>query len=892
MLKKFILFVCCFTVFAAGMSADIAAAEEDNVLISKYDETAPYITVLKEIGVLQPDEAGDLKLDYELNRMDFAHLVCRMFNANADSDIEVIKYVMDTGIMVGSGDNFRGGDSITYDEAAAVMIKALGYGFYAENSGGYPSGYLKKAAELGILNKLENIAGHSSVSRGYAARLIFNTMCADMPKRQIGSDFDFTPDAGNTIFSTYHSIYEKSGQVTANEFTVLYGTSEPDKNQVAVLDEIYDIGDLDLPDKLGYTVNIIYKDDEASANRRILCYELDSNNNYDITIDSEDIESIDENYITYYEGSSRKRIKNDVSLFVYNGKVVNIDYSLMIPGSGSLTLIGTHRNEYSIAIAHDIKTYVVNGTVIDKEMVFDKLSKSVLMLDGNDKKVSVKFSDSSSELSIDALQENDVLAVEESDDGRIIKIVVYRDNFYTGIISGRTEDEYIVDGYNIKISKELLGAFEAGNSNLPVIQLGRSYKVLLNDRNEIAFIIDSNAETNGYGYLLRLAADSDEEEKVYIEIFTASGSTANLELAQRVKLNGYSGRKPSYVLNAIGNSGSGIQQVIYYQTNSDGDVNVLETAVDGYDRERFSCDYASDMDPSRQLEYYSKTFGHRYTLKSGGVIFQKNPDVPGVSLTDRDIKVVSLEDITAQKAYYVDVYDAELSGEASLLVITQEVYEKLEEETAGYLIISSFGTGLNSEEETLDYIVGSTKDEQNVKLFVSSDVKMAVQEAENLGNETHPYKYYSYINDISDLKRGDVIRYTTNAYGEINVYGPMFLSPFEHPELVYEDDAYIDTESAHYAAGWTAWCHMYDVTPDFLSFRSTRVAAPGSNGEKVNSVFVHDSRTPVYLCDRSSKDITKITCNDIVTLRKSESAADNMLIRVFQGMVKFIVIYR
>lgn len=894
MLKKLISIVCCSAMLLTSISVNTVMADEiENNSKSEYDETAPYITVLRELSIAEPDDENNLMLDYELSRMDFAELVCKMFNMNADDDKAVLDYVRGTGIMVGNGDDFRANDAITYNEAVATMIKALGYDMYASNMGGYPVGYINKASELGILKELQSIKGQATISKGYALKLIFNTMRANVPKNLVGRDIDFTPDENSTIFSIYHNVYEKSGQVTANEFTVLYGISEPDKNQISVLDEVYDVaGNLDISSKLGYMVNVIYKDDQESGNKIILGYELAKNKNFDITIASDDIEETDAQYITYRVGKSLKKIKNKVNILVYNGAVVGNDYNLLIPQSGTLTLIGTQNGEYNIAIVHDNETYVVNGTAVDKYMVFDKLGKPVLVLDRDDKKVSIKFSDSNSELSVDALQEDDVLSVEKSKDGNVISVIVYRDNYYTGIISGKNDDEYVLDGYKVKISKSLIKAQESGNDNLPLVQFGKKYKVLLNGNDEIAFIMEGTSATSGYGYLLRMAKDEDEEEKVYVRIFASNGMTLNLELAPKVKLNGDSAKKPTYIVNTMETISSNIQQMIYYETNSDGYINVIDTAVKGYDKNRFSLDYTSNMEDAKQLEYYSKTFGHRYTLKSGGVIFQKNPDVPGVKLGEKDLKIVTLGDIPTQKPYYVDVYDAELSGEAPLIVITQEVHEKLDEETAGYMLVSSVGKGLNADDESLTYIVGSTKDAQDVTIFVAEDAQMANQVAENVGNETHPYKYYYNISSVEDLKRGDVIRYTTNAYGEINVYGAMFLSPYGHPELEYEEDEYIDTESGHYAAGWTSWCHMYDVSTDFLSFRSTRVAAPNSNGEKVITVFQNDSRIPVYLCESKSKKITKITCNDIITLRKAESVADNMLIRVFQGMVKFIVIYR
>ena len=62
-----------------------------------------------------------------------------------------LSFAYEMGIITGDGDgNFRPNDNITEREAITMVVRALGYEENAQESGGFPDGYLQIAEELGL----------------------------------------------------------------------------------------------------------------------------------------------------------------------------------------------------------------------------------------------------------------------------------------------------------------------------------------------------------------------------------------------------------------------------------------------------------------------------------------------------------------------------------------------------------------------------------------------------------------------------------------------------------------------------------------------------------------------------------------------------------------------
>lgn len=139
---------------ASWMSADIAIYP------------SPRLTRLKEYGIMVGDADGEFHPYRSLTRAELAKIAVMMYNPDfmADADLSAqsfsdvgpdhwaypyIEYAQQSGIIDGYDDGtFRPEAEVTIEEALKMVVSLLGYAPMAEDTGGYPDGYLNVAEKL------------------------------------------------------------------------------------------------------------------------------------------------------------------------------------------------------------------------------------------------------------------------------------------------------------------------------------------------------------------------------------------------------------------------------------------------------------------------------------------------------------------------------------------------------------------------------------------------------------------------------------------------------------------------------------------------------------------------------------------------------------------------
>ena len=149
---------------------------------------------LVKLQLMRGDEKGNLNLKNKVTRAEFVTLVIRMLGYDKTSDTKDvnisfkdiaqkhwaynnIKIAVKYGLIKGYTDNtVRPNDNVTFTEARAILIRALGY----ENtmSGKWPDNVINKAEELG-LNRNLDLPKDKQITRGEASVLIYNSLTFD-----------------------------------------------------------------------------------------------------------------------------------------------------------------------------------------------------------------------------------------------------------------------------------------------------------------------------------------------------------------------------------------------------------------------------------------------------------------------------------------------------------------------------------------------------------------------------------------------------------------------------------------------------------------------------------------------------------------------------------------
>ena len=126
-----------------------------------------------------------------------------------------INVATDQGMVIGDDvGTFRPDDTISYAEMVTIMIRALGYEKMAESKGGYPTGYLVTASNIGLTKNVPG-SGDEGITRGKVARLVFNGLTIKLME-QVGYGSDVKYEVvDKTLLYDYLDVEKITDQVKA-----------------------------------------------------------------------------------------------------------------------------------------------------------------------------------------------------------------------------------------------------------------------------------------------------------------------------------------------------------------------------------------------------------------------------------------------------------------------------------------------------------------------------------------------------------------------------------------------------------------------------------------------------------------------------------------------------
>lgn len=184
-MKRLIVFLCLIFML---MPCSISRAFED---ISD-TQTQNAVETLTGYSILSGYEDGTFRPNNSITRAEFSKIIvatgnlyCMVENPIVFEDtadhwakeyIDIARY---NGIINGMSDTvFAPDEKLTNEQAVKMIVCMLGYAKNAQQSGGYPDGFMTTADTLGLLNGL-NISGKAYATRGDVAVMIFRAL--DVP---------------------------------------------------------------------------------------------------------------------------------------------------------------------------------------------------------------------------------------------------------------------------------------------------------------------------------------------------------------------------------------------------------------------------------------------------------------------------------------------------------------------------------------------------------------------------------------------------------------------------------------------------------------------------------------------------------------------------------------
>jgi len=757
-LTSFILTAFMMLGFSASSFAFVPSDAQD----SSYKEA---IEVLGALEIMVGDaESGAFRPNDTIKRSEFAKVAVTSIGMEniADSSKHPTKYpdvvgnhwangyinvATNQGIIIGDDEgNFRPDDTITYAEAATVLVRLIGHTPAAEKKGGFPSGYVTVATQTGI-TKNAVASNDSAVLRGMVAQMTANALNAKkMEQTNFGSDESYQV-VDKTLLSDELSTNVIYNQITAVGTSSLTGVGTLKNNEIKIGDEVYEVADKAISQArklLGFNVEAYVKEDEAGDKIVVLAREQ-KGKNASMKISTLDIESVTQDtnvLVEYWEDKENDRDTKEAVIaadakYVFNGQAIDFNISELRPAAGSLTLLDRNRDDvYDVVFIENYENYVVEEVIASSNRITDKYGKPSLVLDPENDDIKFVITRGGQEIKVSDLKEWDVLSVAKSKDGSIVIVEVTTEKV-TGKVTEKHADKFVIGDGEYRVA-----------ANYPdELNLNDEGTFYLDKDGNIAAVDATSALSSNYAYLTGAELTTGFDQRLNIKVFDKNGEVKIIKSTKKIKVNNTANKTPAEALDALKVSGEVAPALITYETNSDGELIQIATATDktagGIDKNAFA------LNATGTLKYResAKKLGN-YNVGENTIVF----DIPAGETDEKKYSVTNYKLFEDNTDYDVLVYDVKEDLTASVVIVTNSTgIANLEASAA---VIDKISTSLNEDNQRVEKLYAYVDGERKVFTTASEGILVNGSEAQ--------------------LKPGDIIQMKTNSKGEIESIRVLF----------------------------------------------------------------------------------------------------------------------
>ncbi len=761
------------------------------------------------------------------------------------------------GMVIGDDvGTFRPDDKVLLQEAATIMVRAMGYEPMAEDRGGYPTGYLYVASSNQLFRGISGSATQPA-TRGDIAQLIFNALTVNlMEQTGFGTNVSYEV-VDKTLLYDRLNVEKGYGQVTATVETALDGGSTTDRERIMIDNKMYLEGESNAKQLLGYNVLYYARLDKTTDERTLINVRPQENKNKVINANADDIVSVtgetgEARTFEYWESQDDRRTKTATiaadAVYIYNGKYkTGVANEALKPTAGNVTLLDADTNGiYEIAFVNHFTNLVVDTVSTVTGRVTDKYMNGSLVFDENQDTVIYTLVKNGNEIGVQDLKEWNVISYTISDDRELIKGYV-SDASINGMVTESTSQ-----GYRIGESREL---YKKAASYPGTIELRDRGTFYLDAENKIAAVnenatVGTENQQTKYGYLVGAAMNDTFETTAQFKLFTMTGETQILTSTNKMRLDDQYGIEPSVVVDTLlGGSGTLTPQMIVYETNASGNISAIDLAADNTasgapNVGEFTLNIRRD-----DMVYKSASSKlDNVSIAEDTIIF----DIPADAGTDTDkYSIRTKATLSNETAYDAIIYDLQENYQARVVVITSSVGVTAPE--SPILVVDQIAATQNQDYEDTDRLYG-WQNGKEVDILAADKSVLRKDEG-----------------GITPLSKGDIIQYRLNADGEIDSINLLFDSRAKTSEFITE------------------------VTTDLTTVygRVTKKFA-GSINMTINGA-IHNFATGdalVYLYDstRPKADIQVVSPADIEIYEEGNEA--RLFVKIFDDVVQEMVIIK
>lgn len=423
------------------------------------------VSALSHIGIVGDFNTANGGNAYDLvSRAKFAEMIAKalkiknstdtIYFSDVKTDHRAYSYInalVENNIISLASDNLFNPDTIiTYEQAAKILVRAMGYGVYAEGNGGYPIGYVKTANSLKLTEGTE-ISG--SIRYVDAVILLFNAMNTGIFDIKSVSDGSVEyKQSDDTLLSIYWDIYEDEGYLTE-----YYGGSMDSdllaNDEVKIGGTLYKISSSINP-KPYFTNYVEFLYEEKDGKDTVIYLENDKSQNKGTIIDSEQYVSFSgaSNTITYYRDIEKSSSTSTASFsrsakIIFNGmpyggslKQLFSEYFDNESHRGTIHIKDYGSESRSLVVIEAYRAFTVGHLDSDGKIYNKYNNTDIIDLDACDY---VNFYDGNSIIENNAAPDNVYMAA-VSADKKSVSLIYYRTPEVKGKVTSVSNDGTIM----------------------------------------------------------------------------------------------------------------------------------------------------------------------------------------------------------------------------------------------------------------------------------------------------------------------------------------------------------------------------------------------------------------------------------------------------------------
>lgn len=728
-----------------------------------------------------------------------------------------IELMAKLGIINGYGDgNFLPEKSLKGIEAIKILTAALGYQIVAENEGGYQSGYLTMASELGILKHFDEISG--SVSFGTFMKLWYRfANCKPLIVDGIVGEIYKAGDSSileNAL--DREDLYLLKGVVTGNS----YGSVAADNfGDLEIEGVSYYCGDKDYDKYLGFSIEAYIK---KEGTKDTVIAVMSAKKNHLVSIDSGDISKISLTAVTYFDEDDIETVDfSTIPFFVKNGKILSSPSNEEIaPLNGTVLLIDNDDDdEYEYVSIESKEYFSIDRISQENNVIYLKsgqyYGKNAIYIDPSNDKYRHEIRDEAgNEISFSELDSGMYFSISGSEDHRKAVLNVLSDTL-EGTVSSISDEEWglTIDGteYRVADTREGSKCFDKNELNFSY-----AYRFYLDGRTIIDY--EEIQSFDVYGLVIGTMKKTQISGEVLYKIVSGDKNIYIGSLAEKVRYNGKSIKKEA-IPDLSG-------RLVTYKTDENGKIIELNEAETFEEKEsrRFISKSNAFVSLNYRVPVFMSNETQVFVLPNSG---EEEDYKSSIKLLDNEKYTIQAFD-----------YDEETKLVSAIVIYADSYYD-----TAGILnsdspvvifdkavmVLDEYGDSVYK----LFWIEGGEKSEATVKSTTTLD------------------------NIISGMKNGDVFRYSQNSINQVDnieVLCEPEMAPFHTGAGTIKELAYGTVVEAY-----------ANEAPKGTIGQLTNMITLNIDGQEKSFLLTSDDPIHYYLYNSKRNEVKPAVFDDIIT---------------------------